>query len=115
MKKSKKKSVVEALRSVKRIVKDEYMLNLFESNQGSFNNLKKANNKFDVIFMGIQMKVIIWIVLIAISIIMFVYFRYKDVVWWLSITASLLLTLLLKYSLELHAYFLLKKSKEANK
>lgn len=96
----------------KQTIKDDYMLSLFESEKGSFDNLKKANRKFDVVFMGMQMRFIIWIVLILISIIMFIYFRYKDVPWIISFVASIVLTYMVKYALELNAYFLLRKFEE---
>lgn len=100
------------LKGIRQRIKDDYMLILFESKQGSFDNLKKANSSFDRVFMSIQMRIIIWLVVIALSIVMFFYMRYQGVHVLVSMPISLLLMFLVKKSLDLMAYALILKKKE---
>jgi len=109
MKKSKKKSVVAALNSIKGKVKDEYMLNLFESEGGSLENLKKANGMFDKVFLSIQMRLIIWIVGIAIGILLYYYFRFVGLHFLMAFSISILLSYMIKKSLELLGIALLRR------
>lgn len=103
------------LKGIKQRIKDDYMLILFESKQGSLDNLRRANKSFDRIFMSIQMRVIIWLVVIALSIMMFFYMRYQGLHILISMPISLLLMFLVKKSLDLMAYALILKKKEEEK
>lgn len=112
MKNQKKFSVVRAFKGMKRIVKDEYMLSLYESNQGSLENLKKANGIFDVIFISIQMRLIIWIAGVAIGILLYFYFRYRGLSFWFAFPLSFLLSYLVKKSLQLLGIAILERRKK---
>lgn len=89
------------LKRFKRTVKDEYMLSLFESEDGSLENLKKANGLFDNVFLSIQMRLIIWIVGVAIGILLYYYFRFVGLSFWIALPLSFLLSYMVKKSLQL--------------
>lgn len=111
MKKSKKNPVVGALIGLKRIVKDEYMLNLYENGDASLGNLKRASGMFDKVFLSIQMRMIILISGFAIGILLYYYFRFRGLHFLMAFPLSFLLSYLVKKSLELLAIALLTRRK----
>lgn len=109
MKNQKKFSVRKALKGIKRIVKDEYMLNLYENGDASLENLKKANSIFDKVFMSLQMRTIILITGIIIGILLYYYFRYIGLSFWIAFPISFLLSYLVRKSLQLLGIALLRR------
>lgn len=97
------------LKDVKGIVKDEYMLNLFNSAEGSLDTLKMASTIFDKVFLSVQMRMVIWIVGTIIALILLLFFRHIGLSYWISIPVSLLLTYLIKNALRLLAISLVKR------
>lgn len=98
------------LKKFKRTVKDEYMLNLFESEDGSLETLKKANWAFDNVFLSIQMRLIMWIVSVAIGILLYYYFRFMGLSIWMTLSLSILLSYMIKKSLQLLGIALLTRA-----
>lgn len=112
MKNQKKISVVEAFNSLKRIVKDDYMLNVYENGDASIENLQRSGKKFDNVFLNIQMKMIIIIAGLAIGFILYYYFRFKGLHFLIAFPLTLLLSYLFKRSLELLAIALIRRNQK---
>ena len=87
---------MKIIRIIKRKVKDELMLALFNSELGSFSNMKRASNKFDDVYITIQMRLIIWLLSLTFSVLLFIYFRYLEISLWVSIPLTFICIYILK-------------------
>lgn len=100
---------MKLINKIKQKIKDEVMLYEYHA-RGDLTSMKAQSRRFDKLFLSIQLKIVIFLVAIGISILSFLYFRTFDINLYYSIPMTLILIYLIKVVLSAIAKALIKLS-----